>query len=203
MATGATFRECQAGTMDMISKSEQTAITADQLFHLPEDGNCYELVNGVLSVMSPAGSEHGDVAGRILRRLGNHVERSGLGTTYAAETGFQIARSPDTVRAPDAAFVSHRRLATVEPTRGYLPLAPDLVVEVVSPNDSYSDVEAKAADWLNAGSLVVLVADPTSRVLRAYDRAGMRAYGPGEVFHAGNVCSGWQLSVNDAFEIHE
>jgi Uma2 family endonuclease len=77
----------------MISKPRRQITTAEQLWGLPDDGNRYELVNGVLHKMSPAGSEHGEIAGRILRRLGDHVERHGLGKTYAAETGFRIARS--------------------------------------------------------------------------------------------------------------
>jgi Uma2 family endonuclease len=187
----------------MSLESGRTNITAERLFDMPDDGSRYELVNGVLHMMSPAGSEHGDIASRILRRLGDHVERCQLGKTYAAETGFLIASSPDTVRAPDAAFVSDQRLATVEPTRGYLPLAPDLVVEVISPSDSYSDVEAEATDWLNAGTLVVLVADPANAVLKSYEPTGIRTYRKGDVFQAGSACSGWQLSVDDALQIRD
>ncbi len=114
-------------------------------------------------MMSPAGSEHGRIASRILIRLGTHVEANDLGETFAAETGFLIESNPDTVRAPDAAFVSHASMSTVDDTSAYLPLAPDLVVEVVSPNDTSSDVEAKVEQWLGAGSLTVLVADPEER----------------------------------------
>jgi Uma2 family endonuclease len=186
----------------MTSKTIQNVTTADQLLELPDDGNRYELVKGVLRMMSPAGSEHGRIAGRIFARLAVHVERHGLGETYAAETGFRIAASPDTVRAPDAAFVSHTRLATVEETRGYLPLAPDLVVEVVSPSDSFSDVEAKAAEWLHAGSKIVLVADPMNQTIHAYQTDGeLGLLRLGDTFCAGDVCGDWQLSVNDAFQI--
>ena len=117
--------------------------SADQLHALPDDGNRYELIRGDLIMMSPAGSEHGWIAGRIFVRLATHVEDLDLGRAYAAETGFKISESPDTVRAPDACFVSHERLSTVEDTQSYLPLAPDLVVEVVSSNDSSSDWRRK------------------------------------------------------------
>ena len=137
----------------MIQHSTQGLMTAEQMFAMPDDGHRCELINGVLRMMSPAGSEHGQVADRISRHLGNHVESNNLGATYATATGFLIGTSPDTVRAPDAAFVSHSRLKSVEPTSGYLPLAPDLVVEVVSPSDTSSDVEAKVDQWLNAGAL--------------------------------------------------
>ena len=153
-------------------------------------------------MMSPAGSEHGWIAGRIFKRLATHVEDFDLGRAYAAETGFMIASSPDTVRAPDACFVSHERLATVESTRSYLPLAPDLVIEVVSPNDTSSEVEAKAAEWLNAGTDIVLVADPANLTIRVYqDGSQIRLLRAGDTFEAGKVCGNWTLSVNDAFDI--
>lgn len=103
-------------------------MTAEQLFALPDDGNRYELLKGVLQVMSPAGSEHGQLALAIGASLYAHVKAHGLGKAYAAETGFRISRAPDTVRAPDVAFVSHESLARTSATRGYLDLAPDLVL---------------------------------------------------------------------------
>lgn len=81
-------------------------ITAEQLATMPSDGKRYELVKGVLSTMSPAGGRHGRIAGRVFKLLANHVDDHQLGCTFAAETGFLIARDPDTVRAPDAAFSS-------------------------------------------------------------------------------------------------
>lgn len=184
----------------MISKTGRT-YSADQLYTMPDDGNRYELIRGNLIVMSPAGSEHGRIASRILIRLGTHVEKNDLGETFAAETGFQIDSDPDTVRAPDAAFVSHERMSGVE-VNGYLPLAPDLVVEVVSPSDSSSDVEAKAEQWLKAGSLIVLVADPKNETLRAYrSTSEVQVFHSGETFCSNDVCGNWQLAVDEAFKI--
>ncbi len=175
--------------------------TADQLLALPDDDCRHELVEGVLKSMAPAGSEHGKIAGRIFSRLHVHVETRGLGETYAAETGFKIHADPDTVRAPDAAFVSHARLAAVTRTRGYLPLAPDLVVEVISPGDSFSAVEAKTHDWLRAGSRIVLIADPANECLHVHSPDSVRqVLRRGETFHAGDVCGDWQLAVDDVFQ---
>lgn len=167
---------------------------------LPDDSKRYELVRGDLVMMSPAGHEHGRIAGRIFLRLASHVEQHQLGETYAAETGFLIASSPDTVRAPDAAFVSFDRLAQVPPTQGFLPLAPDLVVEVVSPRDAFSEVEAKVRDWIHAGCRLVLVADPHNRTLHVYTpNSEIRLFQSGERFLAGDVCNGWYLEVDDIF----
>jgi Uma2 family endonuclease len=186
----------------MIEKSPQNIETADQLLAMPDDGRRYELIAGVLSMMSPAGSEHGRVALRIASRLARHVEDLDLGQTYAAETGFLLARDPDTVRAPDAAFVSHQRLASVEATSGYLSLAPDLVVEVVSPSDSFSDVEAKAQQWTDSGTRIVLIADPVNQTLIVYQSASdIRVLRSGEAFESGDFCGGWKLTVDEAFDI--
>ena len=153
-------------------------------------------------MMSPAGSEHGRIASRILIRLGSYVEANDLGETFAAETGFLIEEDPDTVRALDAAFVSHKKLNETDQSSAYLPLSPDLVVEVVSPNDSSSDVEAKAEQWLSAGSQIVLVADPKNETFRVYrSKSEIQVLHAGETFASGEVCKDWQLAVNDVFKI--
>ncbi len=119
-------------------------------------------------MMSPAGGRHGRIAQKLLRRLGNYVEQHELGETFAAETGFLLRQNPDTVRAPDFAFIARSRLGDLGNHPGYLPIAPDLVAEVVSPNDLSSDVEEKAIDWLAAGVAVVLVVDPQTKTIREY-----------------------------------
>ncbi len=186
----------------MIQQTKNEITTAEQLFRAPDGGNRLELVRGVLNVMSPAGSEHGWIAARILTRMANHVEASGLGRVYAAETGFLIEVNPDTVRAPDAAFVSHERLETVPPSSSYLQVAPDLVVEVVSPDDTSTQVEAKAEQWLEAGSRIVLVADPVNQTLRVYkSKAQIEVLHSGEELSCGDVCGGWKISVDEIFDI--
>ena len=105
---------------------------------------------------------------RIGARLNNYVEAADLGEVFAAETGFVLRRDPDTVRAPDAAFVSRGRLSEDEPPSGYLELAPDLVVEVVSPSDRRRDVREKAEDWLRYGVRLVWVIDPATRSATIY-----------------------------------
>lgn len=117
--------------------------TADELLHMPDDGFRYELVRGELRRMTPADSQHGRIAVRITWRLARHVEENRLGNMYATETGFRIGTDPDTVRAPDVAFVSRERVEAVGEVEGFWPEAPQLAVEVISPGDSYADVEEK------------------------------------------------------------
>jgi Uma2 family endonuclease len=174
-------------------------VTADQLASLPDNGNRLELVDGELRMMSPAGGRHGRIAGKLFLRIGNHVERHKLGETFAAETGFLLHQNPDTVRAPDVSFVSYERLGEFADYPGYLPLAPDLAVEVVSPTDQSSEVESKATAWLRAGSRVVLVVDPQTNSIREYRSLNqIRVYSEDEI-DLGDILPGFKLAVAELF----
>jgi Uma2 family endonuclease len=146
--------------------------TADQLPFMSSPGTRLELVRGELIEMAPAGFRHGEVASRIDSMIGDHVRRENLGKVVAAETGFLLERRPDTVLAPDVAFVSHERLGPGESPAGYLAAAPDLVVEVISPTDSLRDVEAKAETWLRFGVKAVWVVDPAERTISVHTPGG-------------------------------
>ncbi len=151
-------------------------------------------------MMAPGGFEHGRVALRIGSLLDQHVRKNSLGSVCGAETGFIISRDPDTVRAPDVAFVSTPTLATIEDPTGYLEVAPSLVVEVVSPNDRFSDVEEKARMWLRSGVQMVLVVDPRTRVVHAYrNPQSCQLLGGGDVLDAGDVVPGWKVAVGEFF----
>jgi len=146
-------------------------LTAEELLHLSIPNKRVELVRGVLVVREPPGGRHGRIAMNLAFELLNHVRAHDLGVVYAAETGFALARAPDTVRAPDVAFIRRDRLPTPEPT-GFPDLAPDLVVEILSPGDRAGEVLAKVADWLSAGTRLVWVIDPDRRLARVYRQDG-------------------------------
>lgn len=149
--------------------STQTRLmTADEFLELPDDGLRHELVRGEVVTMSLPGGEHGEVAGEFFRRIANHAKPAKLGKTYAAETGFLIERDPDTVRGADVGFVSTERLGAITNPRKHIPFAPDLVVEVLSPNDRTEAVEDKVQEWLTAGSKAVWVADPINRSVTVF-----------------------------------
>jgi Uma2 family endonuclease len=130
-----------------------------------------ELVRGHLVVREPAGFRHGVVAMEIARRLGDFAAAHRAGIVVAAETGFRLFTDPDTVRAPDAAFIRTSRVPQPLP-RGYADVAPDLVVEVLSPDDRPGETLAKVGDWLDAGCALVWVIDPERRVARVYRADG-------------------------------
>ena len=147
------------------------SMTAEDLLHLKLPNKRSELVQGALVVREPAGFRHGAVAMRLARLVDNFVVERKLGIVVAAETGFTLRRNPDTVRAGDVAFIALGRMPDPE-SRGFVELSPDLVVEVLSPDDRPGEVLAKVADWLTAGSRLVWVVDPERREARAYRADG-------------------------------
>lgn len=159
--------------------SPPSSLTADELLHLHLPNKRTELVRGVLVVREPAGWTHGRVAMNLGAELGTHVKRTGAGAVLAAETGFKLATNPDTVRAPDVAFVTRERLPAAV-TRGYPALAPDLAIEVLSPDDRPGEVLEKVGDWLNAGTRLVWVVDPVRRLARVYRQDGSETLVPGD-----------------------
>jgi Uma2 family endonuclease len=173
--------------------------SAEELWDLPHDGMRRELVEGRLLVMSPAGFEHGRVAATANRLLSVHVHATGTGVTLAAETGFLLASDPDTVRAPDVAFVARARVEAAGRTVRFWPGAPDFALEVVSPGDTLQEVLAKAQSWLAAGTKAVLVLDPAERAATVY-RAGRdpQTSTDGEL-DLSDAVPGWRVSVAGFF----
>ena len=175
-------------------------MTADDLLKMPRDGFRYELVRGELRQMAPAGQGHGGITINITVPLGAYVKQQDLGRVYAAETGFVIANEPDTVRAPDTAFVRKERVVDLS-LKGYFPGAPDLVVEVISPNDVYAEVEEKVAEWLEAGTELVIVVNPRQRTVRVHrSLTDIAVLTEDDVLDGGEVVPDWQLPVKEIFE---
>lgn len=118
--------------------------------------------------MTPAGLEHGIISVTISSLIGRFVMEQNLGVVCAAETGFLISRDPDTVLAPDCAFVSRSRLVGIVAPQKYFPGAPDLAIEVLSPSDRVGDVDEKVQRWLSAGCRSVWVVSASSRSVTIY-----------------------------------
>jgi Uma2 family endonuclease len=146
-------------------------LSADDLMRLNLADKRAELVRGVLVVREAAGYRHGAATNRLAKLITDHVDAHDLGRVLAAETGFKLTSSPDTVRAPDIAFVRRERRPDPEPP-GFLEIPPDLVVEVLSPGDGPGEVLAKVGDWLSAGTRLVWVVDPVRRRVRVYRADG-------------------------------
>ncbi|HEY0607735.1 MAG TPA: Uma2 family endonuclease [Herpetosiphonaceae bacterium] len=176
----------------------QQFITAQELLQMPDDGYRYELVEGELRRMSPAGQQHGRIVLNLSAPLHQHVRSRNLGTVYAAETGFLLASNPDTVRAPDVAFVQQARTMQVE--TGYYSGAPDLVAEVISPHDLYTEVEEKVLAWLAAGTSMVLVVNPRKRTVTMYrSLTEITVLTESDQLDGADVVPGWTITVNEIF----
>ena len=135
--------------------SEKTLLTVEDLLRLPVDHRHYELLDGELVEMSPTGGTHGRVIVKLVTLLSTHVEAHDLGEVLAGDPGIILRRHPDRVRAPDVCLIARERVPAGGPPSGYLEIIPDLVVEIVSPNDRAADVQAKIEEWLQAGARLV------------------------------------------------
>lgn len=175
-------------------------MTADELQQLPSGGPRYELVRGELRTMAPSGYEHGDVTLEIGASLRSYVQANRLGGVVAGDVGFRLTSDPDTVRAPDVAFIRQERLREVGRPTGYWPGVPDLAVEVISPNDLYTEVEEKVAEWLEHGTRMVVVVNPRRRTV-AVHRPGqpVRSLTERDVLGGEDVVPGWSIPVADLF----
>jgi len=172
-------------------------LTADDLMRLQPPDKRTELVRGQMIVREPAGFRHGDVAMSIALAIGQYLRDSPVGRLLAAETGFILFTNPDTVRAPDVAFVRHDRIPDPMP-RGYAPFAPDLAVEVLSPDDRPGEVLAKVADWLKAGTRLVWVVDPDRKLARIYRADGTSVeIGEDGALEGEDVLPGFECALAD------
>jgi Uma2 family endonuclease len=170
-------------------------MTADELLQLPNAGWRYELLKGELRQMPLSGATHGRVAAEIVWSLMAHMKRHGTGVVYSSETGFRISRKPDTVRAPDAAFV---RTDRVTETAGFFEGPPDAAFEVTSPGDTYSEIEEKTLEWLRAGVKVVVIVDPRTKTARVHRSDG--AMSVENVIEIDDVIPGWRLPLDELFQ---
>ncbi len=172
--------------------------TADQLLEAQHIGRC-ELVRGEFFKLIPPGADHGRIAINLTRPVSNYVHEHGLGTVFAAETGFVLTRNPDTVRAPDIAFVRADR--AIVPRRGYFSGAPDLAVEVLSPSDRPGYVREKTAEWLEAGTLAVWNVDPENRTVTVHESGAEPVHlMMGDVLTGGTVLPGFSVPVTEIFD---
>ncbi len=141
-------------------------VTADELERFPRDDRRYELVRGRVVPMSPVSFEHGRVVANMLFLLTGHVRRHNLGVAVT-EVGVQLASGPDTVRAPDVAFIRRERVPSRD-TREFLNGPPDVAAEVLSPGDRPSEIRERIDEYLGHGVALVLVIDPEKRTVTTH-----------------------------------
>jgi Uma2 family endonuclease len=171
--------------------------TAKQLWRAGDIGRC-ELIRGEFKMMIPAGDEHGRIIVTLTYAVTDHVKSRQLGILHGAETGFILSRDPDSVRAPDLAFTRSERASP--PVCGFVPGAPDLAVEVLSPDDRPGHVRERVAEWLEAGTLVVWVVDPCRRTVAVHETGQAPAvFGESDLLSGGALQPGYKLAVREVF----
>jgi len=160
-----------------------------------------ELVRGRLVEMAPASWGHGDVALTIGSILHVFVRENNLGRTYTAETGFTLSHDPDTVRAPDVAFVARERIPITADRSGFFEGPPDLAVEVLSPRNTVAEMAEKVDDYLTAGCRTVWIIDADRQTVTVYDHASRPVLlRSGDNLTAREVLQGFAVKVAEFFE---
>ena len=175
-------------------------LTADEVWRNPPPQR-YELIRGVIVTMDPSGGEHGEISSTTAVLLASYIKQHKLGKAYGAETGFIVARNPDTVRGADFAFIAKERLPQAEPIKGFVPIAPDLAVEIVSPSDRTSEVNDKVKMYLTAGTRMVWVIEPKLQTVTVYrSLTSIRTFTANNSLSGEEVVPGFSCKVSELFE---
>jgi Uma2 family endonuclease len=184
--------------MALLQKSEDSLMTGEELLHRPDLNPC-ELVNGRVVPTMATGDEHADVECELVMRLRIYGKETQRGRALGGEVGIYIRRDPDTVRAADVVFISRER--DLRPrAKGYLETAPELVVEVLSPDDRMSRVKDKLRDYFSAGVQVVWVVNPSSRrILVHRSLTNVMVLDERQILTDEELLPGFRLPVGDLF----
>ena len=175
-------------------------LTADDLLRLDGRGVRGELIRGVLCETMSTGYEHGQIVTALVIELGTFIKPRRLGTLVASDTGVWLERDPDTVREPDIAFTSAAKIPLDTRITGYTEVAPDLVVEVVSPSDGRREVHDKARMWLSHGVRLVWVVYPETRTVDVHrDDAAVSTLAADDFLDGLDVLPGFTCSVRSVF----
>lgn len=183
------------------ARTSSMILTAEEFLEHPLPEGKAELVRGELRVTPPPGGPHGVAASNLGFMLAVHVRQRNLGRVFADGTGYELIQLPHTVRVPDVSYVRRDRLPEHGIGPGLLKLAPDLVVEVLSPRETASELEEKLADYTQAGTPMMWVVDPVRRtVMIVRVDAPVRWLGEGDTLGGGEVVPGFSCAVSDIFE---
>lgn len=187
-----------AANVPSVETTAERQLTGEEALALGDIGP-YELVEGRLVHMSPTKHRHGKYEYRLAKSLGNFVDEHRLGEVQVGEVGIYTHRNPDTVRAADVLFISNERLAKANPD-SFLDVAPELVVEIVSPDDRWSDLRQKLREYFAVGVVVVLVVEPEARVITAHrSPAEVREFAVGDTLTLEDILPGFSVPVADVF----
>jgi Uma2 family endonuclease len=186
--------------MALLKENPEPLITGEELLRRPDLGRC-ELVDGRIIPLPPTEPNHGRIESRLDFALQLWARFTGRGQVLVGDAGIYLRRNPDTVRAPDVLYISNERYAQYGGT-GYLNVAPELAVEVLSPSDRWSEVTEKVEAFLRAGVDRVWVVDPRLKRVSVYwSPTKIQHLHEGETLTDEELLPGFQLDVSEIFQI--
>ena len=175
-------------------------ITGEELLAMGDIGPC-ELIDGRIVPMSPTGGEHGFIELHLGSALRHFMREHNLGCVMTGEVGIYTRRQPDSVRGADVVFLSKERWPDAPP-RGFLEVAPDLVVEIMSPNDRWQDVRQKLAEYFAIGLRWVWIVEPENRAVLVFrSTTDMQQYGMDDTLVGEGSLEGFTLTVASRFAL--
>lgn len=192
----------------MVLKDHITTYTATDLWELSQrienDGKRFILIEGVIYEMPPASWKHGDIAGVIFGLLWVFLRKHPLGRLTAAETGYRLSQDGKIVLAPDVGFIANERIPDELPDTGYVPFAPDLAVEVVSPGNSANEISLKVSTYLQYGTQQVWLVYPEQQTVEVYtpngnNEAQVKYLSVNDVLDGGDMLAGFTLKISEIF----
>jgi Uma2 family endonuclease len=182
------------------SDANGALITGEELSRMPDHELC-ELIDGRIVQMSPTNPEHGRIEANIARLIGGFASTKNLGIVMTGEVGIFTRRNPDRVRGADVVFVSHETYRRRNKDRGFLDVAPELVVEILSPENAHIDMRQKVEEYLKIGVTLVCVVDPDAHVITAHSRSGaVDRHSVEDMVPCHEVLPGFGLPVAAVFE---
>lgn len=182
----------------MATLTETRLITGEELLTLPDLGPC-ELIDGRIVRMSPVGDEHAILEFRFGRWLGNFAESKGYAWVMGGEIGIYTRRKPDRVRGTDVVVISKQRLPRW--TKGYLSVAPELVIEIMSPHDKWEDIRQKVAEYFAIGVERVWVVEPAQRTVTVFrSSTDLVRLGEDDTLKGEGLLEGFELPLSRLFE---
>jgi len=177
---------------------EDTLITGEELAEMEDIGPC-ELVEGRIVKLSPTKITHGDYEFQLAKFIGNFVDEHNLGRVMVGEVGVYTGRNPDTVRGADILFISYERLAQVTPG-GFMDVAPELIIEIMSPSDRWSEVRKKIKEYLDIGVTAVLIVEPDEQTIALYrSPTDIQEFTPSDTLTLEDILPGFSLPLNQLF----